>query len=161
MNKKVLFGVVGIALAAVLAFAVVPQVFAQAPTPETQQTPAWGSRGWMMGGGVHPMHEYMEEAVAGKLGITEEDLEKELASGKTMWQVAEERGFTQDEFLSMMREARSQALDKMVADGVITQAQADWMKDRGNYMLGKNGCPMGGLGRNGGRGQGMMNRPTW
>jgi len=160
MKKKFLLGVVGIALTAIVAFAVVPHVFAQAPTPDPQQTPGWGPRGWMMGG-TQPMHEYMEEAIAGKLGMTEEDLEKELASGKTMWQVAEERGFTQDEFLSLMREARSLALDKMVADGVITQAQADWMKDHGNFMLGKNGCPMGGFGRNGGRGQGMMNRPTW
>lgn len=159
MIKKYLLGVVGIVLMAIIAFAVVPQVFAQTPTPDPQQAPGWGLRGWMMGG-TRPMHEYMEEAMAEKLGMTEEELENELASGKTMGQVAEERGFTQDEFLSMMREARSLALDKMVADGVITQAQADWMKNHGNFMAG-NGCPMGGFGWNGGRGQGMMNRPTW
>lgn len=159
MNKKLLLAVIGISLAAIVVFAVVPHVFAQAPTPDPQQTPGWGLRGWMVGG-TKPMHEYMEEAMAEKLGMTEDELEKELASGKTMWQVSEERGFTQDEFLSMMREARNLALDKMVADGVITQAQADWMKDRGNFMW-ENGCPMGGLGRNGWRGQGMMNRPTW
>jgi hypothetical protein len=42
------------------------------------------------------MHEYMEKAFAKALGISEEDLEAALAGGKTMWQVAEEKGMTVD-----------------------------------------------------------------
>ncbi|MCJ7435155.1 MAG: hypothetical protein MUO77_16860, partial [Anaerolineales bacterium] len=35
-------------------------------------------------GGYGPMHDYVEEALADKLGITEKDVEDALASGKTM-----------------------------------------------------------------------------
>ena len=38
------------------------------------------------------MHDYVEEALAAKLGITEEDVEDALASGKTMYQIALDNG---------------------------------------------------------------------
>jgi hypothetical protein len=41
---------------------------------------------------VGPMHEAMEEAIAGALGITPGELEAALAAGKTLTQIAQERG---------------------------------------------------------------------
>lgn len=114
------------------------------------------------------MQEYMHAALAEKLGISVEDLEARIADGQTVYQIALEKGLSVDEFRTLMIDARSTALDNMVADGVITREQADWMKTRGfgqNGRAGLNngGCSMMGSGvgasQNGGafrRGRGMM-----
>jgi len=123
----------------------------------------------MMGGArvdgqVGPMHEYMEKAFAEALGISEEDLEAALASGKTMWQVAEEKGMTLEQFQKVMLEARTNAFKQMVDDGVITQAQADWMLSRmggqGGRFGGQGGCPGMGGGYNGGNGSRWNTPPS-
>jgi len=170
MKKFIWMGLIGLAVVAVVAFAGVAYVNAQAPTPGTPGGRGYGmGGGWMMGGS-QPMYEYMHEALAEKLGLTEQEFEDQLAQGKTAWQIADEKGIAQDAFVQIMTDARSEALDKMVADGVITAEQADWMKTRGGAMMGGNGrygagsggCPMfnGGTGSNGtapggfGRGRG-------
>jgi uncharacterized protein YidB (DUF937 family) len=115
----------------------------------------YGARGGMMQNGEFgPMHEYMEAAMAKALGMDVEDLEAAIDSGKTMWDVAQEKGISQDEFFTLMQTARGEALKQMVADGVITQAQADWMLQRGPGGMGGgrggrggSGCPMNGGGR--------------
>jgi hypothetical protein len=57
-----------------------------------------------------------------------------------------------------MIEVRTNALKQAVTDGVITQAQADWMLERmnqmGAYSDGFGSCPYGGS-FNGGRGPGQ------
>jgi hypothetical protein len=106
-----------------------------------------------------PMHDYMEKAFAEALGIPQADLETALASGKTMWQVAQEKGLTLAQFQKVMLDARQNAFKQMVADGVLTQAQADWMLSRMQNMMGQGGgftgqggCPGMGGGYNGGNG---------
>ena len=119
--------------------------------------------GGMMGGqrgegGYGPMHEYMEKAMAEALDMTEEELEEQLAAGKTMWQVAEEKGLTWEEFTKVMTEARTAALKQMVEDGVITQEQAEWMSSHMQGMWGRGGrggCP----GMGGGYAPGWRNAP--
>ncbi len=52
-----------------------------------------------------------------------------------------------------MLDARSQAIDLAVADGTLTQEQADWMNSRGGMMFGGTGRSQGYgmMGRSGGR----------
>lgn len=97
--------------------------------------------GGMMGNGNMPMHDYMEAAFAQSLGMTEAELESELAAGKTMWQVAQEKGKTDAEITSLMTAARSQALQGMVAAGTISQEQANAMQQRMDQGAGPGGCP--------------------
>ena len=168
MKKGLLIGaLVGLVLGALV---VAGYAFAQSPTP-VPQFPFGGmmggrQRGGMMGGygngsgnGQYgPMHEYMEKAMAEALDMTEEELEEQLAAGKTMWQVAEEKGLTWEEFTKVMTEARTAALKQMVEDGVITQEQADWMSSRMQGMWGRGGrggCP----GMGGGYAPGWRNAP--
>ena len=166
MKKLVLIGVV--VVVAIFAFGAAGYAYAQEPQP-TQPVPfgqGYGpgmmGRGGMMGrwnqngdGQYGPMHEYMVGAMAEALGMTEEELDAELAAGKTMWQVAEVKGLSQAEFQKLMVDARTAAFTKMVADGVLTQEQADWMQSRmqGMWSQGgvQGGCPMhgGGYGRGG------------
>ena len=113
------------------------------------------------------MAEYMHAALAEKLGITEDELESQIAEGKTFWQIAEEKGLTSEETTAIMQAARDAALTQMVADGTLTQEQADWMAQRGAGMMngsagaGRGGCQMmDGDGTTQGfmRGRGMMGR---
>lgn len=96
------------------------------------------------------LHDYMEAAIAAEFGLTEEELEQRHAAGETLMDLASEQGLTVEDFTVKMTAARTSALEQAVADGVITQEQADWMKKH----MGPNGM-MGGFGRGGCNGGGM------
>jgi hypothetical protein len=70
------------------------------------------------------MHEYMEDAFAEALGISHDELEAKLDEGETMWSIAQAQGLSDDEIAQLMVDARTNALEKAVADGVLTQEQA-------------------------------------
>lgn len=158
MKKLVWMGAV--LMVVLLALGAAGFAYAQEPQPTEPVPlgPGYG-RGGMMGrwnqgaaGSYGPMHEAMVAAMAEALGMTAEELNAELAAGKTMWQVAEAKGLSLEDFQTLMLDARKAALEKLVADGVITQAQADWMLSRMQGMWGRGGgqggCPMhGGGGR--------------
>ena len=96
------------------------------------------------------IHGYMEAAIAAEFDLTEEELQERHAAGETLMDLAGELGMTVEEFTAKMTAARSSALEQAVADGVITQEQADWMQQH----MGPNGM-MGGSGRGGCKGGGM------
>lgn len=125
-------------------------VFAQGSQPPTQSGYGW-------------MHDYVEQALASKLGLTEAQVEDQLASGKTMYQIALDNGIKQEDLASFMNEIHKDAFANAVKDGVMTQEQADWMlqrmQNRGGFGFGN--CPMhngqgGSFGRGSGFGPGMM-----
>jgi len=181
MKKSILLVTIGLAVVAALAFAGL--AYAQDTTPATPATP-FGGRGagsgmmngqgaGMMGGGYRgaargsgtgPMHTYMVEAYAQALGLSVEEVQAQFEAGKTMWQIAGDQGLSDEEVQNVMVEARTAALNAMVADGLLTQAQADLMLQRMNTMM-SNGyapgnCPMNGAGGAGFRGGGRWSQPT-
>jgi hypothetical protein len=103
-------------------------------------------RGPMPGGSAGPLHTYMVDAMAKVLKMTASDLQARLTAGETFYQVALSKGFKAEEAPALMQTARAEALKKAVADGVITQAQADWMNQRGSQGVGGRGM---GRGKNG------------
>ncbi|MCS6907931.1 MAG: hypothetical protein RML93_08625 [Anaerolineales bacterium] len=125
--------------------------FAQTQTPPGSAAPnsqlgvgCWNVGGmrmghWSQSGRAGLIRRYFIAAVAPKLGMSAEALEAELAAGKTLWQVAQAQGIAWAEFRALVVEARKEALSKMVTDGVITQAQADWMLSHLERMFRKGG----------------------
>ena len=89
--------------------------------------------------------------------ITPEELQARLDAGDSMWVIAQEKGLSADQFTQLMQQARSASLQQAVADGTLTQAQADWMQQRMNgnypdgYGPGSANCDGTGV-RQGGRG---------
>lgn len=177
MKNIILIGVA--VVFAVVALGVAGIVYAYAQTPTPPFTPGQGGMmrgrggmggGMMRGGGMMgaqggQMHTYMVEAVAQALDMSVDDLNAELTAGKTMWQVAEAKGLTAEQFTTLMQDARKTALTKMVEAGVITQEQADWMLSRmggqgGTGQYGPNGCPGMGGGRMGPGGGRWNNQPA-
>ena len=121
-----------------------------------------GGRGMMQGGvGAYgPMHDYVEQALAAKLGLTEEQVEAELAAGKPMYQIALDHGIKQEDLTAFLTDIHTTAFAAAVKDGVMTQEQADFMLQR----MTQNGfnygnCTSGGGGY--GHGGGMMGGGRW
>ena len=149
MKKTIL--IVSIVLIALLAIGV-GVVFAQGTNPPTPFGMGW-------------MHDYIEQALAAKLGLTEEQVEEQFAAGNTLYQIALDNGIKQEDLANFMNDVHQEAFAKAVKDGVMTREQADWMlqrmQNRGGYGIGT--CPMhGGQGtvQNGrGYGPGMTLAP--
>ncbi len=142
---KKMFAVTMLLVAALGIFAT-STAFAQTPQPANPTT----------GSSDGPLHTYMVNALAQALGITPADFEARRDTGKTAYQIALDLGFAADQIPALLSKARAQALDAAVADKVITQQQADWMKSHGSGMgMGTGTCTGSGLGAGAG---GMMGR---
>lgn len=120
---------------------------AQSPTRDPGDYPFWGGgmmgggRGGHMGGGMMGgystadgttgfMHDDMLAALADGLGMTTEELQARLDDGDTLPQIAEDQGLTQDELVTLIDQARETALDNAVANGTLTEEQAQRMEER-------------------------------
>ena len=157
MNLKKILTVVSL-VTVVGTVAVVGMVSAQEPDTDTQP-PAWehrGPRGQFGKGGFGPAGEHrlnMHTLLAEALGLTVEDLAGAKAEGKTIQQLAEERGISLEDLQTTLKEAHLAAIDQAVIDGTLTQEQADQIKERieNGPQRGLDG-PGFGKGRHGGRG---------
>jgi uncharacterized protein (DUF433 family) len=78
------------------------------------------------------------------LGIPVEQLEERLAGGETIRSLVEESGLDTTDFQTALQAARAEMLQQAVADGSITQEQADRILDRQSKQ---NGFGPGGKGR--------------
>ena len=80
--------------------------------------------------------------VASTLGITTDELRSELTSGKTLSQIIAEHGKTVDEVVNALVAEAKTKLDQAVADGRVTQQQADEilsaLPDRLKQMIEEN-----------------------
>lgn len=145
MKKALLVSLV--LVAAVFAFGSVSTVHASSDTPATPANTAnygFGGNGGMMGAGIGGtqqglLHDEMVSVVAEKLGISVDDLNARITNGETLYTIALAEGLTADEVQTLMLDARTQAIDLAVANGDLTQAQADLMKTRSTQM-GVNGA---------------------
>jgi hypothetical protein len=167
--KKILW-ISALALIAVAVLGVAGFAYAQTQTPPDAPLFGFGMmrrnggfgpgmmRGWGQAG-YGPMHTYMVETFAEALGLTPEELQARLDDGETMYTIAQAQGLSDEEFSTLMVEARTKALEDAVADGVLTQEQADWMVQHMAQMqasgFGPGNCPM----HNGANGQGRG--PGW
>ena len=143
--KKILL-VVSVLVVAVVIFGA-GFVFSQSQSVSAAGLPQGFGPGGMMGGrgGYGPMHDYVEQALAAKLGLTEAQVEEQLAAGKSMYQIAIDKGIAEADVTALLTDVHKTAFAKAVADGVLTQAQADAMLQRmsANGFNSAN-CPMGG-----------------
>jgi polyhydroxyalkanoate synthesis regulator phasin len=76
------------------------------------------------GGGVHLN---LHEIVATTLGITPEQLREEMSQGKSLAQIVTEKGISRDNVKAAIVTAHTTAINQAVANGRLTQEQADRM----------------------------------
>lgn len=122
MFKKIAISIGVILAVGVLALFTVGSVYAQGPNPPLPEAPlgnAWGRV--CNGAGV------VSEAIASLLGMTPEELYAERSGGKTLSDLAAEKGITDQQLIDAIVEGRTEAINQALTDGRITQEQADWM----------------------------------
>ncbi len=159
--RKWIAAVGAVALIAVTGAVAAGTAFAQGETPGAtpNATPSVTQQGKMKMGrgfGFWAGSATQFDAVAKALNLTPTQLFEQLHSGKTLEQIAEAQGVDLQTVMDAMNAERIQAMKdqiaQAVADGKITQAQADWMLEG----IEKGYMPMGhgGLGKFGGPGRG-------
>jgi hypothetical protein len=123
--------------------------------------------GRMGGAGGYGYDEVMLPALAKALGMTQEQLQAQFAAGKSALDIATAKGISAEKLQADFLAAHKVALQQMVKDGKLTQAQADLMQDRADDQdhpcltgtvtpgtgVGRGGAVAGGRG-----GRGMMGR---
>jgi hypothetical protein len=160
MNKWLKIGLVGLLVVGVMATTaalISGAALAQEETPTTPENrlafaPDRGF-GWRMGG------QEGLEAAANALGMTSEELQAALWAGKTLADIAEEKGVDLVQLQTTVQEAVKAArvtairaaIEQALQDGTITQANADWL------LQGLDSGFIPGFGFGGGRG-GMRGR---
>ena len=126
--KKILI-ISSIVIVVIVALGVAGFAYAQSqfpPTPDYPYGPGMmgrsGGRGGMMGGwrsadGTYgPLHEYMINAMAEAFDVTPEEIQAAHDEGNTMWDLAQEKGLTEEEFGQLMLDARTKALEQEVKE---------------------------------------------
>ncbi|MFV9511271.1 hypothetical protein [Tepidibacillus sp. LV47] len=101
------------------------------PPVQIQQQNTTNS-GWV---GMGPrMGQYfagvMHDEIAKYLGITDEELYNQRLAGKSLEQIAKEKGKSADELAKMMIDYKKAQLDQLVKDKKITEEQKQFMLER-------------------------------
>jgi hypothetical protein len=125
-NKWLKLGTLAVAVAAVALIALGGAAYAQGPGGDNP-APMFG-RGYLMGfgrlGAAGPQNSFV--AIAAKeLGMEQTALVAELNAGKTLADVAKEKGVATDKLVEAFIAPRVQVINNAVAAKQITQAQAD------------------------------------
>ncbi len=163
-KRSILIGGLLVALAVtILAGVGVSKVFAQSPTQTPNQS-SWQGFGHGHGPGGELSLTGLQIA-AQKLGMTTDALITELQSGKTLEQIAQEKGVDFTTIQSAIQQ-QNQAdmrtrIQQAVTDGTISQAKADWLLegiDKG-YIGGADGDGFGFFGHPHGFGFGLGKAP--
>lgn len=90
--------------------------------------PGLGGRGHRAGMGIHMQAGRLAlDELPGFLGMTADEFWTELRSGKSVAQVAQERGKSRQEVSDFLTAKVKERLDQAVADGKITREKADQM----------------------------------
>ncbi len=127
MSKAVKMISMGVVAVAVVGAALFAASVSHAQSPDPVPGPHGygmtnGTPGWM-----YAYHDEIHAALADALGMTEADFEAALAQGTTVWQLADQKGVSDETLQQVMLDAREAAITQMAADGVLTQDQADAM----------------------------------
>jgi uncharacterized protein YidB (DUF937 family) len=111
-------------------------------------------------GGIGVMHQWMHQsggvhettwkALADQLGLTNDEITAQISDGKTLAQLAEEKGVSTKDLAATMENSMKSGLAKAVENGVLTQEQADvmlqQMDGRYEWMITNMGAGMMGTG---------------
>lgn len=87
----------------------------------------------------HPLQSYVDAAIAKILGITVEELQTARDNGQKLSDLLDAAGLTQEEFRTAFEAAAPGIVEQALADGVITQEQANAIVAKGLQMFNRGG----------------------
>lgn len=129
MNKWIKVGIVGLLVVGALAALMAGVALAQDDTPVVPEDSLPHAEGRGMGRGMGDQVEL--EAAAEAFDMTVDELKTQLWGGKTLADLAEEKGIDLADVQAAVQAAQEAALrdkiEQAVEDGTITQKHADWL----------------------------------
>jgi hypothetical protein len=138
--KKFIFA----ALAVLLALSSIASIaYAQGQKPPTPNNPQdqnqrANGRGWRAGAWLYRNSPVFQEGVnllAEKLGLSEQDLQSQLESGKSLLEIAQAQGFSQSDLNAILKDVEQEIINQAVDTGKLTQEQADRIHQRAELGL--------------------------
>jgi len=139
--KKFALVAVTLVIGIVLGSLLVGGAFAAGPTDQARPTPGVGGNGYGRGGMMGEMRGGIADGVRGGmigdagmdddilalLNMTRDEMIAERQAGKSLVQIAAAKNVTEQQLVDAILADKKAALDKLVADGKLTQARADAM----------------------------------
>jgi hypothetical protein len=112
-------------------------------------------------------YEYVSNILKSKLGLSDSDIINAKNSGKTLYDLATEKGMTQDQLKEALLQERTKAIDTAMTNGTITKEESNTLKANLNTNMenctenfGQGQSSMEGQNKGQGRnqGRGMMEK---
>jgi hypothetical protein len=97
-------------------------------------------------------YDFVIDVLKDKANLTDEAINEALASGKTIYELAEENGISQEDFKDALLEERLEAVDEAVENETITEEEGKVIKE--TLETNMENCP-GNFGQNCGQGRGF------
>jgi hypothetical protein len=148
-----------VAVAALAVFGTVTAVSAQGPIQNDNLTQGFGGRGGGMRGignqgeiENEEVHALMMDAYAEALGIPATEIDSRLEAGETFSQIALSTGLTFEEFWALKSQVKADVAAEALAQGFITQAEADLMQQAALRQGTRGGMRGSGFGTGAGAG---------
>lgn len=135
-----------VALGMVAVLGVGASVYAETTTNTTNHGLGLGRITSMRG------YDYVSSVLKNKLGMTDKEITDGLNSGKTMYDLAKDKGMSIDQFRKALIEEKSKSVDSAVEKGSITKEQGESLKTNINTNI--NNCD--GTPGSGRKGNGQM-----
>lgn len=106
-------------------------------------------------------YDYISNILKNNLGLTDTDITNATNSGKTLYELAVEKGMTEDELKSLLIEEKTKSIDDAVKKGTITKEDGEILKSNLNTNIRNCTGNFGqrqklGQGQGRGQGRGMM-----
>lgn len=104
-------------------------------------------------------YDYITNVLKNKLGLTDAEITNAKNSGKTPYELATEKGMSQEQLKTSLLEEKTKAIDAAVSKGTITKEEGESLKAKLNTNMQNCTGNFGqrqGLGQGKGQGRGMM-----
>lgn len=74
-------------------------------------------------------YDFMSQILKDKLNLSDEEIDKARLEGKTLYDIANEKGVSHDDLKNAMLDSKYKAIDNAASQGTITKEQADSYKE--------------------------------
>ncbi|MEG0771935.1 hypothetical protein [Clostridium sp.] len=102
-------------------------------------------------------YDFMINLLQGKFGIGETEITEGRAAGKTIFEIASEKGVTPEDFKATMLEEKINSIDEAITNGSVTKEQGEALKARIEENSATCTTPGEGQGRSGSARMGQGN----
>lgn len=73
-------------------------------------------------------YDFISNILKDKLGLSDADISNAINSGKTLYELAADKGMTQEQLKAALLDERTKAIDTAVIQGTITKAEGETLK---------------------------------